>query len=154
MTRRPKDIGTELESWVADHAERHWAFPDAKRPGQRGSKDEGDIWLNRYAMLECKAGDAAMDASDAQIVAWLEETERERVNAGARFGALVVKRRHFGRTKIGLMPTWLWANVDPLGSVELGCRTSPDGNYLTIPIRTTLDSALDIAARMTVGAAP
>jgi len=68
-------------------------FPYAERRALHGSTDLGDITGTPGLVWEVKAGEAAMTASDNQIIAWLVETEVERVNAKAEFGTLVVQRR-------------------------------------------------------------
>lgn len=69
-------------------------FPYAERRALHGSTDLGDITGTPGLVWEVKSGEAAMCASDNQIIAWLVETERERLNAKkAEFGTLVVQRR-------------------------------------------------------------
>ena len=69
-------------------------FPFAERRALHGSTDLGDITGTPGLVWEVKAGEAAMTASDNQIIAWLVETEKERCNAKkAEFGTLVVQRR-------------------------------------------------------------
>lgn len=94
---RPKDIGTAAESAVVK-ALRVNGFPGAERRALRGSLDMGDITgCGPGLVFEVKGGNAARDASDGQVEAWLAETERERVNAGADVGVLVLQRRGKGR---------------------------------------------------------
>jgi len=67
-------------------------FPHAERRALCGNLDRGDITGTPGLVWECKAGAAATSASDNQVIAWLKETEVERVNAKADLGTLVVQR--------------------------------------------------------------
>jgi hypothetical protein len=99
---RSKDIGTRGETAVIRYARDH-GFPAADRRPLKGSLDEGDILLCHQAILEVKSGKTAQNASYNQKLAWLAETERERVNAATLLGALVVQRRGFG---VGRVESW------------------------------------------------
>lgn len=101
MTNPSKKRGTAAESalvrWARDNG-----FPHARRKALEGANDAGDVELvpdqPRYAgavVLEVKAVATAATGQPppALLAAWLDETERERANAGADFAALVVKRR-------------------------------------------------------------
>ncbi len=92
MARRPKDIGTSGETAVVKFLQSS-GFPYAERRALHGSLDLGDITGTPGLVWEVKAGEAAMTASDNQIIAWLQETETERLNAGAGMATLVVQRR-------------------------------------------------------------
>ena len=96
---KPKAIGTRGESAVVK-ACRTRGFPGAERVALHGSYDQGDVrlttGLTAGILLEIKSGQAARTASDNQIIAWLEETEVERVNAGAAYGFLVTARAGVG----------------------------------------------------------
>jgi len=89
---RSKDIGTRGESQTVKFLIES-GFPFAERRALHGSTDLGDITGTPGIVWEVKAGAAAMDASDNQVIAWLVETETERVNAKADLGILVVQRR-------------------------------------------------------------
>jgi hypothetical protein len=89
--RRPKDIGTEGETHTVNLAKLN-GFPFADRRVLKGSNDQGDVLFSPGFIAEVKAGDKARNASDQQITRWLEETERERVNANADLAVLVVAR--------------------------------------------------------------
>lgn len=92
MPRRPKDIGTSGETAVVKFLQSS-GFPYAERRALHGSLDLGDITGTPGLVWEVKAGEAAMTASDNQLIAWLQETEREVANAKAAIGTLVVQRR-------------------------------------------------------------
>lgn len=106
MTNRPKAIGTSAETAVV-RALRTLGFPHAERRALTGALDQGDITGCPGLVFEVKGGEAAKVASDAQISAWLAETEAERLNAGADIGVLVLQRRGVGAANAG---RW-WAVV-------------------------------------------
>lgn len=95
MTARPKDIGTMAETAVV-RALRNLGFPHAERRALAGAYDLGDITGTPGLVWEVKGGNAAKTASDGQVEKWLDETERERINAGADYGILVVQRAGIG----------------------------------------------------------
>jgi len=92
---RPKDIGTAAETAVVKALRVH-GFPHAERRALAGTYDLGDIVGTVGIVWEVKGGEAAKSASDGQIEKWLEETERERLNANAEYGVLVVQRKGIG----------------------------------------------------------
>jgi hypothetical protein len=95
MTARPKDIGTAAETAVV-RALRQLGFPHAERRALTGSLDQGDITGTPGIVWEVKGGNAAKTASDGQVEKWLDETETELDNAGARHGILVLARPGIG----------------------------------------------------------
>ena len=92
---KSKEKGTAAETAVVRVLRTH-GFPHAERRTLKGIYDQGDITGCIGLCFEVKGGDAAKNASDNQITAWLAETETERVNAGADIGILVVQRRGIG----------------------------------------------------------
>ena len=92
---RPRQIGTAAETAVTRWL-RASGWPQAERRSLRGRDDAGDITGTPGLCWEIKAGDAADRASDSQVTAWLADTERERVNANADYGVLVLRRRGKG----------------------------------------------------------
>ncbi len=106
MSRRPKDIGTAAETAVVKTARAN-GFPLAERLALAGAQDLGDVRLTAYVHLEIKGGHAAEQASDAQIEAWMLETERELAHASAMAGALITKRKGYGPQRAD---QW-WAHV-------------------------------------------
>lgn len=104
--RRPKDIGTACETAVVNYL-RGAGFPGAERRALAGAYDLGDIVGTPGVVWEVKGGKAAEAAGDGQVLAWLEETDQERVNARADVGVLVMKRRGAGVESVG---RW-WAVV-------------------------------------------
>lgn len=106
MTNKPKAIGTAAETAVV-RAARTRGFPLAERLALAGAQDLGDVRLTAFVHLEVKGGHAAETASDAQIEAWLLETERELQHAGASAGALVTKRRAVGAGNAHRWDAWV-----------------------------------------------
>jgi hypothetical protein len=104
---RPKDIGTAAETAVVRYL-RTAGFPHAERRALAGTHDLGDIVGTPGVCWEVKGGKAAKTASDGQVAAWLGETERERRNAGADVGVLVMARSGIGPANAG---RW-WAVLD------------------------------------------
>lgn len=144
---RPKAIGTSVESAVVAHARRN-GFGGADRLTLSGVADRGDVrltaGLTAGVVVECKGGATAERASDALIASWLDETERERVNAGAAVALLVTKRKGYGAARAG---SW-WVHVRLWTLWQLyGAVTTPEtwkafGLLRDVPIRLTLDDAL------------
>lgn len=102
MKRRPKDIGTAAETAVVRYLREH-GFPGADRQPLRGNRDQGDITITAGVIAEVKAGHYAATASTAVIKQWLDETETERVNAGADIGVLIVRQARRG---VNLWHVW------------------------------------------------
>lgn len=95
MVNKPKAIGTSAESAVVRVLRAH-GFPHAERRALAGVHDLGDITGCPGICWEVKGGEAAKNASDAQIAAWMVETDVEVANASAHVGVLVVQRRGVG----------------------------------------------------------
>lgn len=110
---RPKQIGTTAETAVVNHARKH-GFPGADRQPLRGNADQGDIGLCPGIIVEVKAGNAARNATTAQTRAWLAETERERANAAAAYGLLVIVPKGVGPARLGdeAVAAFTYANAD------------------------------------------
>jgi hypothetical protein len=83
---KSRSKGTSFETLIARFM-RDNGFPYAERRALHGSLDKGDINCGAPLVIECKA------AKRHELSGWLQETEAERVNAGADFGVLVVKRQ-------------------------------------------------------------
>lgn len=107
MSRRPRDIGTSAETATVRYLVPN-GFPHAERRSLKGSLDQGDITGTPGVCWEVKGGEVAKKASDGQVALWLAETERERVNARAEVGVLVVQRAGIGPANAG---RW-WAVID------------------------------------------
>lgn len=102
---RAKAIGTAAETAVV-RAARARGFPWADRYALHGRNDTGDVFLCPGVIVEVKGGDWAKKASDTLIDAWLTETERERINAGAAVGFLVVQRAAVGPANAQRWSSW------------------------------------------------
>jgi hypothetical protein len=110
---KPKAIGTAAETAVARYLQAH-GFPHAERRALRGIEDAGDITGCPGVCVEVKGGDAAKNASDLLVSDWLAETEKERLNARADVGVLVLQRRGVGPANAGR-----WWAVMPVGTVAV-----------------------------------
>ena len=88
---RPKDIGTRAETAVVRYLREH-GFAHAERRALHGNVDLGDITGTPGIAWEVKGGDAARNASDGQITAWLTQANVEAVNSSSDVGILVVQR--------------------------------------------------------------
>jgi len=138
MTTRPKDIGTRAESAIV-RAARTRGFPGADRRTQTGRYDRGDILLCPGIIIEAKGGDMAKRASDTLIDDWLDETQTERMNAGAEVAFLVTQRAGHGPQNAH---NW-WAHWRLgwlMGLDDL--FAPPAGLDIHTPIRLTLGNTL------------
>jgi hypothetical protein len=111
---RPKKIGTASETATV-RALRTLGFPQAERAALAGTADRGDITGTPGICWEVKGGDAARNASDGQINAWMAETEVERVNARADIGILVVQRKGVGASNAHRW--WAWTTSRTLAQL-------------------------------------
>lgn len=100
MVNKSGSIGTAAETAVVRVFNAN-GFPHVERRRLRGRYDMGDLTGCPGLCVEIKGGAAAKNASDAQIAAWLDETETERLNAGAYHGVLVVQRKGIGAPNAG-----------------------------------------------------
>jgi len=80
--------GTAWESAIVDFLRRH-GHPNAERRALGGAKDRGDIAGIPGMVIEAKA------AKTILLGPWLDETEQERDNDRASYGALWIKRRGY-----------------------------------------------------------
>lgn len=115
--RRPKDIGTDSERAVVRFLQAH-GFPQAERRALRGTQDAGDITGIPGLCVEVKGGNRAKGASDLLVADWLEETEKERINARADIGVLVLQRRGVGPVNAGRWWAVMRANAWILGATK------------------------------------
>jgi hypothetical protein len=89
-TSAAKAKGSAFERDVAAYLRDH-GFPYAERTMSNGSHaDVGDLTGVPGVVIECKSH-ASID-----LAGFCDEAERERVNAGAQLGVVVVKRRGKG----------------------------------------------------------
>lgn len=80
-----KAKGTAFESGVVK-ALHGGGFLHAERRALAGTLDKGDVILGPRYVIECKA------AKKIELAEWSKETLQEKVNAGADYGILVIKR--------------------------------------------------------------
>lgn len=77
--------GTAFETFIVRYLQQWW--PHAERRALHGTNDKGDITGTPGIVWELK------NHKQLRLSEWLTETENERVNARAKVGVLVVKRR-------------------------------------------------------------
>jgi hypothetical protein len=135
---KPKRIGRDAENAVVDYLRAH-GWPEVERRAQRGVKDAGDITGTPGLCIEVKGGDAAKNASDLLVADWLEETEKERVNARADIGVLVLQRRGVGPANAGRW--WAVMTLPTLLSLTVLPR---DYLHPAIPLRMLLSDAVHL----------
>jgi hypothetical protein len=95
MARRPKDIGTQAETWTAAYMS-HRGWPTAEKRRTAGGKDRGDINSGQPKLVVEVKADKGMAFPE-----FLRQTETERVNAGAAVGVCVVKPPGVGKQRMG-----------------------------------------------------
>ena len=86
MTNPSKQRGTAFETAIVAYLRDH-GYPHAERRALHGTLDRGDVAGVPGVVIEAKATKAI------DLAAAVDEAEAERVNAGARLGIAVVKRR-------------------------------------------------------------
>ena len=114
---RSGQIGTATETAVVRVLRSH-GWPSAERRRLEGSLDRGDVTGTPGIVWEVKGGESARRASDLQVVVWLRETERERENADADHGVLVVARRGIGASNASRW--WAIVTVETLAELLTG----------------------------------
>jgi hypothetical protein len=142
MANRPKAIGTACETAVVRYLQAS-GFPHAERRALRGELDAGDVTGCPGIAIEVKGGEAAKSASDAQIEAWLVETETERINASAEIGLLIMQRKAVGPKNAGRW--WATLRLDHVLSGDDSIRSSPSWPTVRdIPVRMHLSDAVHL----------
>lgn len=111
MTNTARRRGTSWEVDVRDLAIDR-GFRDAHRLGQAGSKDVGDLWIHRDAVIECK-NTKTIDLAEA-----VSEAKREAETASAAWFLAAIKRRRHS-AEAGYAVTELGLMLDLLGTVLL-----------------------------------
>jgi hypothetical protein len=84
---KSKRKGTAWERQVVDYLGFNLEQPAVERRALEGILDRGDVAGIVDWTVECK------DHNTSLWGPWMDETEKERQNAGTTFGLLVVKRR-------------------------------------------------------------
>lgn len=137
MVNPSKDKGTKGETAVVRVA-KTLGWP-ADRLTLTGNHDRGDVKLNDRVMVEVKSGHQATGASANQIAAWLDETERERINGGWDYAFLVTQRRGFWYERAAHWDAWLAPRAD---------GDAPDLGFAhDVVVRVDLVDALTILRR-------
>lgn len=132
-------IGTKAATTVA-RTLALYGFPDAERRVLHGVRDQGDITGIPGVCIQVKGGDAARDASDRLIEAWLRTVEEQRVNARAHVGFLVVQRRGVGHVNAGRW--WAVMSLNTLNGLLGGQRFCVAREGLAVrPVRMQLGDA-------------
>jgi len=133
--RKPRAIGTATETAVVRYLAAN-GFPHAERRSLRGSLDAGDITGTPGVAWSVKGGVAAKTASDGQVGRWLAELERQRTNAAATVGVLVLQRAGIGEANAG---RW-WAVVG-YGGLCCGVVDGPPARLHLADVCTLLRNA-------------
>lgn len=135
--------GTQAETAVVRYA-RLAGFPGADRLTKTGAKDRGDVGLCPGVIVEVKnlltAGKRG--PTPAQMVDWMNQTEKERSNAGAELGILIVKRE--GTTDVGRW--WAFLPVDDLVRLVTGKGSTlmRANEYMGIPVSLPVRELLQL----------
>jgi len=136
--RRPKDKGTDAERAVARFLAVN-GFPHAERRASNGSADRGDITGTPGICWEVKSRKEL--PGDGTIMAWLDETARERQNAGARYGVLVVRRP--GVSGLNANRWWAYLRMDDVVDERDPMRQSGAWPLIwDVPVRMLLGHAV------------
>lgn len=147
MSNPSKAKGTAGETAVLRYVQAH-GFPWAERLTLSGNHDRGDISLlpGRAVVLEVKAHAAASTGQPAagQLSDWMAQAETERVNAGADYCPLVVRRK--GTTDVG---RW-FAFISPSDFASL-VDAQVDLSELTTPLCTDVAAVLRLLRRAGYG---
>lgn len=137
--RRSKDIGTDAERpvarWLASNG-----WPNAERRAMRGRDDAGDITGTPGICWSVKGGDMARNASDLDIERWLAALEKQRINAHADVGVLVLQRRGVGEANAN---RW-WAVMDAAWVARLLIGDFQILNQPTPPVRMLLGDVVHL----------
>lgn len=97
---RPKDKGTQAESWSVEYLQSN-GFPYAERIALAGAADKGDVKVCPGVIAEVK------NCKTLSLPAWFAELAAEVGNANAKHGFLIAKPDGIGRTRVG---QW-WAGM-------------------------------------------
>lgn len=109
--------GASFERLVADYMAAELGQPIDRRV-KHGSKDKGDIagfTIGGFdCVVECK------NKKRMELFEWLDEAERERINAEASFGLVTHHRRGCGKARIG--DSYVSMTLDTLLDIARACR--------------------------------
>lgn len=150
---KAKQIGTAGETILVKVCQRN-GFPLAHRRALKGNLDEGDVFLDAEGKIifEMKSGAAAKTASDNQVLAWLEETEKERRSAGADIGVLVLQRAGYGEKRaeswyaVLCWRDWCLLTGSPLSVYFV--TNNPGNSFGDPPVRVHLETVLQLVQQL------
>lgn len=137
---KSKARGTFTETAGTRYALKH-GFPNAERIALHGSKDIGDVRLDVSVFMEVKGGHAAEQASEGQVLRWMQEVDVEKRNGNWAVGFLLTKRAGKGPQNAGAWWTHWWLS-------DLAALRGYDSELLAeirrhdALVRMTYDSAL------------
>lgn len=97
--RTARQAGTSFETWIVDYFRDAFGTRTIERRARKGAKDEGDI-----AGVTSHLGPVVIEAKNHarhDLSGWMDEAVVEAGNADAAFGAVVFKRRGYGRGSMG-----------------------------------------------------
>jgi len=150
MSNPSKQKGTACETAIVRFLRAN-GFGGADRQPLRGNRDAGDIAVCPGIIIEAKTSKRTGPPGlppEQLLATWLDQTELERVNAGAAIGLLVIKRH--GTTNPG---RWLcWWRLEHLADVLA------DGRYADIvwsaPVMLDLANTVELLRQSGYGDAP
>jgi hypothetical protein len=128
MTNRPKQIGTRGETAIVNVLRAN-GFGGAERRALAGALDLGDILICPGVIAEVKWGKHAKTASLNDVCRWIGETQRERMNARAALGLLVIQRNGVGVDRAELSRCF----------VDLGLLFDRDTCIVEAPLITVIE---------------
>ncbi len=126
MANRPRDKGTIAESGLVGYL-RENGWPYAERRALSGGQDKGDISGCIGLAFEVK-----YTSQRLQFSSWLTETGIERINAGAKFGILVVKPPGLGVTRVDRWYAVMWGGEFERLRQEAELNAIAEGHLLSI----------------------
>lgn len=145
MVNKPKAIGTKTESAVVSALNAN-GWPHAERRALKGALDEGDITGTPGVCWSVKGGNMAATASDLDVRRWLAELEKQRVNARADLGVLVMHRRGVG---LANAHRW-WAVIAADRILRATCLDGIPGS-VEFPVRLLLSDACKVLRSLGYG---
>lgn len=141
MANRSKAKGSRFEVTVRDWLRERLDDDRIDRRALNGAKDMGDIY-RLYAhgwegIAECKD---YRNWTQADLIAWLRQTEDERLNACADWALLIVHRRGCGEARTGLNRAYMTLRT-LLYLTSMRPQDVPSDDLLDCYVETTLEQA-------------
>ncbi len=142
MSNPSKAKGTRAESKARDYL-RGQGWTDCDRQPLRGTADQGDLIVCRKPLVIAEVKARKGSVSEAQIRAWMDETETEACNANADLAVLIVARHGINVAAWdAFMPVQDWAYI------------TARGDYYTLSSKVTLRASLADWSDMTKALLP